>query len=161
MVNIPTSALMHLSACKTLTFINTKTTHIDPDAWLGLSKLESLSIDKSYMTVLDTNIFHHLKSLTMLKVTTVHSSELQYSRQDSVIVKQPAFGSLDSLNSLWLTLPNLNELTFRSMDDDVWPDITDTLTGLILPDNDFKKLYDDMFILFTKLEKLSFQKQQN
>ena len=157
MVNIPTSAFMHLSACKKLTFINTKTTHIDSDAWLGLSKLESLSIEKSYMTVLDTNIFDHLKSLTMLKVTTVHNSELQYFPRDSVPIKPAAFRGLDSLSKIWLSLPDLNEISFRSMNNDVWPDIGDTLTELMLPDNNFKKLYDDMFVLFTKLEKLIFQ----
>ena len=138
MVNISTSAFMHLSECKTLTFINTDTIHIDPDAWLGLSKLESLSIEKSYMIVLDTDMFAHLKSLTMLKVTTVHSSELQDSPQDGIIVKQANFRSLDSLSKIWLTLPDLNEITFRSMNNDVWPDIGDTLSELILPDNNFK-----------------------
>ena len=98
----------------------------DPDAWLGLSKLESLSIEKSYIIVLDTDMFAHLKSLTMLKVTTVHSSELQDSPQDGIIVKQAAFRSLDSLSKIFgLHLPDLNEITFRSMNNDVWPDIGD------------------------------------
>ena len=154
--NVPTSAFSHLYGCKTLTFINTKTIKIDQDAWLGLSKLESLSIENSFMTALDTDRFAHLKSLTMLKVTTVRSAELQYFPKDSVPIKPAAFRGLDSLNHLWLSMPNLNESTFQNMDSDTWGDIANTLTELIMPENEFTKLHDDMFIQFLDLEKLSF-----
>ena len=118
MIKIPTSAFRHLSGCKALAFINTKTIQINPDACLGLSKLESLSVEKSSMTALDTDMFAHLKSLIMLKVTTIHSIELPYLPRDSIPVKSAAFRGLDSLNRLWLSLPNLNEHTFRNIDND-------------------------------------------
>ena len=157
MIKIPTSAFKHLSGCKGLTFINTKTIQIEPDVWLGLSKLELLSVEKSSMTTLDTDMFAHLKSLIMLKVTTIHSVELPYLPRDSIPVKSATFRGLDSLNRLWLSLPNLNERTFRNIDNDTWGDISDTLTELMLCENDFTEIYDHMFIQFLNLRKLSFR----
>ena len=157
MIKIPTSAFRHLSECKALTFINTKTIQVYPDAWIGLSKLESLSVEKSSITALDNNMFAHLKSLIRLKVTTIHSVELPYLPRGSIPVKSAAFRGLDSLNYLWLSLPNLNERTFRNINNDTWGDISDTLTELMLCENDFTEIYDHLFIQFPKLQKLSFQ----
>ena len=153
MATLPKAAFKKLSECKTLVFINTKTIQIDSDAWLGLSNLESMSIEENSMITLDADMFNHLKFLTRLKVTT---TPVEYFF-DSTPIKSAAFRGLDSLKSLWLTLPNLNQYTFRSMKHDVWVDIADTLTELMLPRNDFRELYDYMFIQFSKLEKLSFQ----
>ena len=156
MATIPKAAFETLSECKILAFINTKTTQIDPHAWLGLSNLESLSIEESSMITLDADMFAHLKSLTRLKVTITRIHVLSYFPREGTLIKPSAFRGLDSLNSLWLSLPNLSELTLRSMDQDIWKDITDTLTELMLPGNDFRELYDYMFIQFQKLEKLGF-----
>ena len=95
-----------------------------------------------------------LKSLTKLKVT---SACTEYFSFNSTPVKQAAFRGLDYLKHLWLSLPNINERTIRSMNQDIWQDISDTLTELMLPGNDFSELYDHMLIQFPKLEKLSFQ----
>ena len=43
------------------------------------------------------------------------------------------------------------------MDNDVWEEISGTLTELMLPENDFTELYDLMFIQFPNLLKLSFR----
>ena len=58
---VPKAAFVKLSRCKTLNFINTKTTRIDPDAWIGLSHLESLSIEESSMVTLEADMFEHFK----------------------------------------------------------------------------------------------------
>ena len=146
-----------LSECKKLLFYSTKTIQVDPDAWLGLKNLESLSIEESFIITLEANMFNHLKSLTKLKVTTTHADiPLKFPKDQSPL--NPAnFRGLHSLNSLWLSLPNLNEHTIKSMDLDIWQDITGTLTKLMLPGNDFAELYDNMFIQFRKLEKLGLQ----
>ena len=154
---IPKEALEHLSQCKTLVFINTGTSLIERNAWLGLNNLESLSIEGSSMRTVDTDMFAHLKSLTTLKVTTIITGKLSHHPMSNIPVKRGAFRGLDSLKSLWLTLPNLNELTFRSMDHDVWVYIADTLTELMLPDNSFTELYDHMFIELPCIKKLSFR----
>ena len=109
------------------------------------------------MRTLDTDMFPHLKSLTTLKITTIYTDELSYYPMDNIPVKRAAFRGLNSLNSLWLSSPNLNELTFRSMKHDVWVHIADTLTELMLPENNFTKLYDDMFIGLPGIKKLSFR----
>ena len=154
---IPKEALEHLSQCKTLVFINTGTTLIERNAWLGLNNLESLFIEGSSMRTLDTDMFAHLKSLTTLKVTTIITGKLSHHPMSNIPVKRGAFRGLDSLKSLWLTLPNLNQLTFRCMDHDVWIDIADTLTELLLPDNDFTELYENMFIGLPGITKLRFR----
>ena len=154
---IPKEALKHLSQCKTLVFINTGTTLIERDAWLGLNILESLSIEGSSMRTLDTDMFAHLKSLTTLKVTTIITGKLSHHPMSNIPVKRGTFRGLDSLKSLWLTLPNLNELTFQSMKHDVWFDIADTLTELMLPDNNFTELYENMFIGLPGIQKFSFR----
>ena len=153
MATIPKAAFENLIRCKTLVFTNTKTIQIDPEAWLGLSHLQHLLIEESSMITLDADMFRHLKSLTRLKVT---SAPTEYFSFDSTPLKPAAFRSLDSLKYLWLSMPNLNEHTIRSMDHEIWKDIADTLTELRLSGNNFRKLYDDMFIQFSKLEKLSF-----
>ena len=155
MATIPKAAFEKLSGCKTLVFINTETLQIDSDAWLGLSNLESLSIEKSAMRTLDPDMFAHLKSLTMLKVTTAITHGFWYFPRNSIPVKP--FRGLDCLNSLFLSMPNLNEYTFRSMGRKVWADIGDILSELLIPGNEFTKLYSDMFIHIPKLEKLSFR----
>ena len=157
MATIPRAAFKKLSECKTLVFINTKTIQIHADAWVGLNNLKSLSIEGSYMRTLDANIFNHLKCLIRLKVTTIWTNVPWYFPRDSAPLKPATFRGLDSLYSIWLSLPNLNEDTIRSKDHSIWQDITDTLTELMLPGNDFRELYDYMFIQFPKLEKLSFQ----
>ena len=154
---IPKEALKHLSECKTLVFINTRTTLIERDAWLGLNSLESLSIEGSCMRTLDTDMLAHLKSLTTLKVTTIITGKLSHHPISNIPVKRAAFRGLDSLNSLWLSLPNLNEFTFQRMDYEVWVDIVDTLTELMLPDNSFTELYENMFIELLGIKKLSFR----
>ena len=154
---IPKKALEHLSQCKTLVFINTGTTLIARNAWLGLNNLESLSIEGSSMRTLDTDMFAHLKSLTTLKVTTIITGKLSHHPMSNIPVIRGAFRGLDSLKSLWLTLPNLNELTFRSMNHDVWVDIADTVTDLMLSDNSFTELYENMFIELPGIKKLSFR----
>ena len=156
MPTIPKAAFKKLSECKTLVLINTKTIRIDVDAWLGLNNLESLSIEGSYIRTLDTEMFNHMKSLTRLKVTTIRSNIPWYFPRDSEPLKPGIFRGLDSLYSLWLSLPNLKEDTIRSKDHSIWQDLTDTLTELILPGNDFRKLYDYMFIQYPNVEKLSF-----
>ena len=154
MSTIATAAFWHLLQCKTLVFMSTRTIRIDPDAWRGLSKLESLSIEKSFMTTLDKDVFAHLKSLTRLKITTIRNAE---QSRDSGPLNPAAFRGLFSLNSLWLSLPKLNERTFRHLDNDVWGGISSTLTELMLPENDFTELYDHMFMQFPNLVKLSFR----
>ena len=154
MAIIPKAAFEKLSGCITLVLINTKTIQINADAWLGLNNLESLSIEEGSMITLEADMFNHLKSLTRLKVTT---RRIENFSVGSAPIKSAAFRGLLSLNSLWLTLPNLNELTFQTMDYEVWIDIVGTLTGLILPENDFRELYDHMLIQFPKLKKLSFR----
>ena len=109
------------------------------------------------MRTVDTDMFAHLKSLTTLKVTTIITGKLSHHPMSNIPVKRGAFRGLDSLKSLWLTLPNLNELTFRSMDHDVWVYIADTLTELMLPENSFTELYDHMFIELPCIKKLSFR----
>ena len=157
MATIPKAAFEKLSECKALVFINTKTIQIDADAWLGLSNLESLSIEEGSMITLEADVFGHLKSLTRLKVTTIWNNVLRYFPTDRVPLKPSSFRGLHSLKSLWLSLPNLNELTLRRMDYEIWQEITDTLIELMLPGNDFRELYDYMFTQFPKLEKLSIQ----
>ena len=97
MIAIPKAAFWHLIQCKTLTFMNTGTIQIDPDAWLGLSKLESLSMEKSLLTALDKDVFAHLKSLTRLKVTTIRNAEPQDISRDSVPLNPTTFRGLYSL----------------------------------------------------------------
>ena len=59
MAIIPREAFEKLSECKTLVFINTKTIQIDADAWLGLSNLESLSIEGSSIRTLHGDTFNY------------------------------------------------------------------------------------------------------
>ena len=157
MATISRAAFKKLSECKTLVFINTKSNRINPDAWLGLSHLESLSIEESSMITLDGDTFAHLKSLTRLKVSTTRTDVLLNFSKGKVPLKPATFRGLHSLNSLWLSLPNLNEHAIQSMDHSIWQDITDTLTELLLPENDFTELYDNMFVQFSRLKKLNFQ----
>ena len=99
-------------------------------------------------------MFNHLKSLTRLKVTT---SRIENFSIGSAPIKSAAFRGLDSLKRLWLSLPNLNEHTFRNINNNTRGDISDTLTELMLCENDFTEVYDHMFIQFLKLQKLSFR----
>ena len=57
-------------------------------------------------------------------------------------------------------MSNLNEHTFRNMGRKVWADISDTLSEILLPGNDFTILFKHMFFQFPNLEKLSFQRNR-
>ena len=154
---IPKAAFTHIPECKTLVFFNTKTKKIDQDAWRGLNNLESLSIEESFMKTIDSDVFAHLKVLSALKLTTISTGEFSYFSADSIPVKTAAFRGLDSLSSLWLSMSNLNEHTFRNMGRKVWADISDTLSELLLPGNDFTNLFRHMLLKFSNLKKLSFR----
>ena len=81
---IPKEALKHLSQCKILVFINTQTSLIERDAWLGLNNLQSLSIEGSSIRTLDADMFSHLKSLTTLKVTRIITGKLSHHPMSNI-----------------------------------------------------------------------------
>ena len=96
--------LAHLSQCESLRFYGFSET-IEPDAWYGLSKLKSLTIEDSDLAILNEKSFQHLTSLTTLSV-----SESKISTIDPVEI----LSDLASLNELYLDFGKIKSLKTNS-----------------------------------------------
>ena len=146
---------------------------IETDAWIGLNKLETLSLRNNKLTIIKVDIFANLpvlkflslaengmsviepealKSLQSLKYLILHNNKLGENPTEAM--KPGIFYGLDSLTYLSLSAYRFDESGFKTVNPNVWSDINDTLTRLIMASNHFKTLLKNMFSHFTELTDL-------
>ena len=141
---IPAAAFSHLSLCRVLKFLNTNTSVIEVDAWLGLSNLTDLVMRHNNIQTLHANSFKHLSRLVRL-----------HFRDNGLVAIEPeSFKGLPVLTYLYLSENNLNDTNIRAIESSVWIDISDTLIHLDLSGNGLTIIYENMFRQFSILKYL-------